>query len=237
MLVEFLGLPASGKTTLTAGVQKALLAAGLNVCLDRALETQDRTLPGFISRNPLPRAIFRLEQFRRCYPDCADVMDQIGITNITAKTLLLSTGAKHQILINNPGLYDVVLADEGFLHRAIYLIAGMDADQDRLLAAFCQAVPLPKVIVYLSLPAEQSFARAVERLAARDKSGQNRRQIERRIERAHGDVQALANRVALMEQAVGALGQRGSLILKVPTDVTPSDALLRTTTELMELLS
>ncbi|PUB12835.1 hypothetical protein [Yoonia sediminilitoris] len=237
MFVEFLGLPASGKTTLITAVHKALVVAGVRVCFDDGLETQDRTLPGYIRRKPLSRAIYRLEQFRSSYPECASIIDQIGSQDINAKALLLGTGAKYQMFRANPDLCDMVLADEGFLHRAIYLIARTDADQKQLLDAFCHAMPVPKALAHLTLPAAQSFSRAVERLAARDKSGQDLQQIERRIKMAHGDVQALANRAALMDQAVKTLAQRGTQILQISTDAAPSDAILQTSLGLMRAIA
>lgn len=214
MFVELLGLPASGKSTLLNDVARHYKNAGVTLKSVGRIADQDRKIPGFIRRNAVPRAMFRLEQFRASYPDCVPLIDTICGAHLASKSLLLGTAVAYQSYQANRDAADIATADEGFLHRAIFHLAKA-AEPTEILSKFCAAVPVPKAIFLLDLPGHDSFERAVVRLMDRDKTNSPEEKIRARIQKAHGDAAALELRRALMLQAADQMAARGAHVIRL----------------------
>ena len=98
-------------------------------------------------------------------------------------------------------------------------------------------MPLPRAVVHLCLPAEQSFTRAQTRLEARDKSNQSPEIIARRITKAHGDVQALIHRQSLLLRAGKNMAARGVPVIQIATNGSLDAAIAETTAALQPILT
>ncbi len=214
MFVELLGLPASGKSTLIKQLSQHYRSLDVVLKPIGSIADQDASLPGFVRRNAVPRAIYRLEQFRASYPDCLPLIDMIFDTELAQKALLVATAVDFQTFTANPALSDIAVVDEGFLHRGVYGLAKRE-EPAGLLDAYCRAIPVPDAIIFLDLPAKQAFERAVARLSQRVKTKKTQAQILTRIKRAHGDVATLDHRRSVMQQAAEHMARRGAHVIRL----------------------
>lgn len=214
MFVEFLGLPASGKTTIRTALTSALAADGSKIVPLEKLDAMDTALPGYIRRNALPRAIYRLDEFSTKHPEFTRLIDLIGEQSPSHKALLLSVCARYQILQSVPGICDYAITDEGMLHRAIHLMTHHSDNSESMLDAFCDAMPQTATVILLDLSAACCIERATARLSARAKGTQTPVAISRRIKRAHGDMTTLTKRRDLMLRAAARVDDHGIKVIQ-----------------------
>ncbi len=214
MFVELLGLPASGKSTLTTQISQHY--GNLDVVLKSigSIADQDPGLPGFVRRNTVPRAIYRLEQFRASYSDCMPLIDMIFDAELAQKALLVATAIDFQTYTANRALSDIAVVDEGFLHRGVYGLAKRPELADQL-DAYCHAIPVPDAVIFVDLPAKQAFERAVARLSQRVKAKKTQAQILTRVKKAHGDVTTFEHRRSVMQQAAKHMAGRGAHVIQL----------------------
>lgn len=221
MFVELLGLPASGKSTLFKACKSSLTMSGRSVGSAADLDTKDTSLPGYFRRNPVTRALYRSEQLRSEYPECVELIDRTSSGQQNARALLYSSLVRQLICAANPDAFEVVMIDEGGIHRFIHLLVNSSPSHDDLLDRYCDLAPLPDAVVYLKLDPAVSHERALARLAERDGGKQPLEQLERRINAAHGGAEVLRLRADLMERALERIRAKGCEIIRVDATDEP----------------
>lgn len=225
MLVEFLGLPASGKSTTLKAARRLLKARGLKVRDLASLDDMDDTLPSYTHRCRTTRAIYRYEQFRSEHPTCAGVIDRFGAGHLVPKTLLATVCARLQIHASNVFQGEVFATDEGLVHRAVHMTNRVeDEDPNALIRDFCAAMPNVDLIVVMDVPAATCYERALTRFADRAGLAVDDPKVKRRIHAVHGTPARLEKRAALQSRAIETLAARGFRITRIPQDADPDRA-------------
>lgn len=221
MFVELLGLPAAGKSTLLKNFSHQARQSGYRIGAARELDKADVTMAGYIRRTPVPRALYRYEILRRKYPEYFRLVDDLAAEDLTAKALLLASAVRQEIYKAHPDTFDMVLIDEGCIHRGIHLILKHSEEPEAFTETYSDLVPAPDAIVYLEFSPEQSHAAAVTRLQTRDGGKSTAEAIEQRINAAHGGIETLHKRTELMEQVITHMGRRGVPVIRVPAREDP----------------
>lgn len=221
MFVELLGLPASGKSTLFKACRANLQALGCKVGSAAELDSLDTQMPGYFRRNPVTRALYRNEQMRAEFPACIQLIEQIASENINARALLYSSLVRQLIYRENPEVLDVAVIDEGGLHRTIHLLVNNAPEPDELLDTYCDVAPHPDVVIYLKLDPSISHDRAFARLAQRNSGKRPITHLKRRLNSAHGGIETLQKRAALMERAVERVSTNGCHVIRVDATDDP----------------
>lgn len=186
MIIEFIGTPGAGKTTLMRAAAESLGARGYHAWAanDAARPVAARTVPGravaalpsrwqrpllwqlFYATARLERVRFYFrhrELVRRVRADqrrrplaAADRRHVVGWFNH-------QTGV-YEFMRRRTGAADAVLFDEGFIHRAVQLFASeRDAPQPAAVAAYVTLLPRPDLLIYVAAPLDVCRRRVLAR--------------------------------------------------------------------------
>jgi len=237
-VVEFLGVPGSGKTTLAA----ALVAARADA---HSLEDSVRIAIARTGSDRVTRLAARLTRrssgrlFSAAYARSSDRLSALvrfatlhpeALQSVLAAQSaradrdrdpdvvlgwVINLMARYQ-LATEPGISGWLVIDEGFAQRALALFAaGWSTDDEPELLAYLESVPRPDVLVLVDLPAEV----AVGRLGGRGWS-ERLTQADDRTRRGFLDAAGVvAARVADVAAGAGGVVTRGSGEAPVPDSV------------------
>ena len=187
MRVEFIGTPGAGKTTLLPAVKEYFAAQGFNACsvVEAARPFAQRTLPGRSICRLAPQALqrpllwqvfyhlsrlYRLKFFIR-HPQLS------GMVYSFQKRRPISEADRHHVLHwffhlvgayeflnSHAGPEDVLIFDEGFVHRVVQLYASEKEDPDKeLVLAYLDLVPRPDLVIFTDAPREICERRVIAR--------------------------------------------------------------------------
>lgn len=187
MIVEFIGTPGSGKTTLLPVVSSYLNERGYkaNSVLEAARPFAQRTFPGKVAQTILPGQLrrsvlwqifyyasyFRRQKFQHNHPMLLRTVrnHQAGrpITQYdydhVMKWFVHLTGY-YQFFIDLMQAEDVVIYDEGFVHRVVQLFASENEKPDfSLIAIYLDLIPKPDLVVFTNTPVEICEERVFKR--------------------------------------------------------------------------
>lgn len=222
MLVEFVGLPASGKSTTRSRASTLLRDAGCRAFDVSALDRADETLPAYLRQNTVAGSVYRYEQLRAAHPGFMALIDRIGADHLHHKSLIIALCVRLQIHDCNPLQGRIFVTDEGLLHRLAHLvhITARGQEAPGLIRAICDSMPKPDLIVAMQAEAETCHDRALVRLAARKGLPVSDARVRRRIERFHGDVAGFAARRQTIDTGLERLIARGVPVTRIPADAT-----------------
>lgn len=220
MYVEFVGLPASGKSTLISRCKAFVESKGMSYASGDYLlkmESASKTIPSNIRRSPPLLSVYRSEEFRVLYPEMSGVADRLFANEISHKALFMVNAGNYLMYADWRNAQTARFIDEGFLHRGIYAIARKHSNDLEIYQDFISHMPPIDLILHTKLDPQTGYERVKDRL--RNRLGPNVRQesIDTRIKRAHGDFEAFANRGALISLACDDLQERGYNVATIDT--------------------
>lgn len=217
-MVEFVGLPGCGKTTLTASLERRLAAAGVRAQglrnATKSIMAQEQARIGFIRHRPERISLYGLCLFARSAPALHDWVVRTSHGEFT--TLIWNMEAMSQLgIVGSLGPSDlVVLNDEGFLQRlASNFIADPD---DPTLPGIISHVPPEILTVSIRISPDQALDRA-----------RGRRKGIPLILRAQGDEevrQGFARFEQAIENAVSCRQAQGCAVLELDGNLHPDMA-------------
>jgi len=210
MLVEFLGLPGSGKSTLIRALIPALRAQG--VAARRAdklagLPSIERDAPRYLGRGPDRTTLYRTTRFRREHRGLMKHVEHKLSLSQTEEFLFTLTTGLYQTAREYGSEIGPALLDEGFVHRGVS--AHLECE-DALFQRYLGLIPVPELVVHLTLPVEAALSRAVARRAHKADA----QQVHTKL----GDRAVFARRDALFQMGVARLRERGATVFDVATE-------------------
>lgn len=240
-VVEFVGTPGSGKTTLARMLVEGLRAEGLRAgtILDTARDRAALTAPG--------RAVERLAPTRYRGPLLWQVFYAHGLLDAVAfgtehRALVRQVaraqrrrpipwamrrhtafwfaqlGGRYRLLADAPGVCDVLVVDDGFLHRSVALHAShLEEPDPRDVAAYVDLLPRPDLVVRSVAPREVCERRVHDRGIWRHSRALGQDEISRGLEHA----------ARAVDLAVARALERGWTVVQIETDGRPAEAVAR----------
>ncbi len=187
MIVEMLGAPGAGKTSLLPAAREFFDRRGLQAysVVEAARPAAARTGSGRLAARLLPGRLrsFTLWQiyyacsrryrseFRRMYPGLVE-----GVLSYQRKRPISPYDRRHVVrwFLHLTGAYaflkaslrpeEVLIIDEGFIHRVVQLFASeVEELQPHRIYAYLDAVPRPDLLIYVAASAGASRQRVFER--------------------------------------------------------------------------
>ncbi|MEM9582794.1 MAG: hypothetical protein AAGA08_06735 [Pseudomonadota bacterium] len=230
MLVEVLGLPGSGKTTLIKKVLPQLRALGLparraDKIVGLPCETPDA--PRYLRRSPDRTALYRAQAFRNAYPALMSHVEKRLDLDLTDGFLFSLTGSHYQGCFEYADRFDFIFLDEGFGHRGVSAHLGQD---DAMFAQYLELIPVPDLVIHLCPPPRVAFRRAINRHASPDRP---KREVTGRL----GDEAVFRKRHQMLQTSVTALQARGAEVLAINSADALDDCTAALIPDLQEVLA
>ena len=237
--VEFIGVPGSGKTTLSAALTAALHAAG-----ERPLAPKDaravfaqRSLLARLARAAAPQAVGdraarRLyfwqggrekERFWRAHEA---LFRQVQVTQQARPAaaraaerrvveLFHAFARDTAMLVRWMRLDERLIMDEGFAHRVVqFFVSDVEEPDLAAVRAYLRLLPPPSWLVYVHAPHETCLRRVFERGLWQHFEDKDEAQIAR----------FLTNAQTVVETAVAELSRAGWRVIRVENDERPPEA-------------
>lgn len=183
-LVELMGTPGAGKSTVAGALHVALLERGIPVLRSPGSgpEVAARSIPGVLvgrlTRGRLRRVLtWRLFALERWVRGIATVLASPGLVRIVLSSQILRPSAaqtrsrrpthwlirmagERSMLLSRRRAGEVVVVDEGFGHRVVQLFtSAVEAADPDLVARYLSTVPSPSLTINVAAPVEVCFAR------------------------------------------------------------------------------
>lgn len=209
MLVELLGLPGSGKSTLIRALVPRLRAQ--NVSVRRAeklagLPCHDRHAPRYVQRGADRTALYRATQFRRQHRGLMKHVEHKLALSPSDEFLFTLTTALYQACREYTGTFGIALLDEGFVHRGVS--AHLECE-DAAFQRYMEMIPVPDLAIHLCPPVQTAFERAVSRRAHKGEA--------HKVTSKLGDRDMFERRDALLRIGARHIHERGTAVIEVDT--------------------
>ena len=187
MIIEFIGVPGSGKTTLMPVLKDFLNENGYRAypVLEAARPFAQKTIPGKVAGALFPgrlrRAalwqIFYLNSFsqRRVFAKNNRDLMEVVLPYQSNRPLserdrdhvlrwFIHLTGYYQFFINNLDEGEALIFDEGFVHRVVQLFASEhESPNFDAVAEYLSLIPQPELVVYVSAPREVCEQRVYSR--------------------------------------------------------------------------
>jgi broad-specificity NMP kinase len=250
-VVEFVGTPGSGKTTLARMLVEYLRAEGLRAgtILDTARDRAARTPPGRAVerlappryRGPLLWQVFYAHGLLDAVAFGADHRALVGHVVRTQRGRPIpramrrhtafwfgQLGGRYRLLAEASDACDVLVMDDGFLHRTVALHASYLEEPDPGdVAAYVDLLPRPDLVVRPVAPREVCERRVHDRGIWRHSRALGPEEIARGLEHAERAV----------DLAVARALERGWTVIQIETDGRPAEAVARDVRGLVPVLA
>jgi thymidylate kinase len=164
MLIEFAGLPGSGKTTLQKKLRRELEKRDVSVTDANTIadkRSDDKNAPRFVRNKPHRNLLFRLTRFSAHYPEFFSKAEQSFEGATVKKFLFFLFGAHFQMARDLQRDNEVVFMDEGFLNHCTSIYP--KKSQRSVFLQLINSAPKCDVLIYLDISSEVAFDRAVQR--------------------------------------------------------------------------
>jgi thymidylate kinase len=205
VFIEITGIPGSGKTTLYKEFRREMWRHRISVT-DINLVASDREergwLPRYVRNKPQRELLHRFARFMSAHPELIALCNSLFGEDEAKRLLFLIMVANFQAArdLARPG--EVIVLEEGFLTHAV---AACHARGDQaLFQQFLSLIPPVDALVYLDVPAEIAYERAVDRKL----NDQHARQ-------KLGGPEGFASREAAMRTGVETYGPRCGAVLEI----------------------
>lgn len=219
-VIEFVGTPGSGKTTLARALVDLLRdegrdattivdAARAHAATTRTGRAVSRLAPARVRRLLLWRLFYgasTLDAFRfaRAHPALARMVVRSQRTRPVPRKLRRHTlwwffqlGGRTRFLSRTSHDGEVLVIDDGFLHRVVALHAGPSETPDgQLVGALVDLLPRPDLVVRTTAEAETCVRRVIERGVWRHRAGIDETGLRAYVRNAEVAVDAGAARAA-----------------------------------------
>lgn len=209
MLVEIIGLPGAGKTSLGRGIARRLRARRLQVATSKTLgtlESNDPNVPRYVSNHKDRTLLYRAACFKREFAPLLKHLETRAQQDLTQEFLFSLTAARYQAHLEHKDHFDLALLDEGFVHRGAN--AHLECSDPLAFEEYLQLIPRPDILIYLRVGARMAQRRAIARRS--DVSNGRKKVIDKL-----GDLETYAMRRVLLETAMGVQKKRGAEIVEI----------------------
>ncbi len=217
MIVEMLGAPGAGKTSLLPAAREFFNRRGLRAwsVVEAARPAAAGTRAGRLAARLLPEPLrgFALWQIfyacsRRCQRDFHRQYPRLveGVLREQRRRPISGYDRRHVLrwFLHLTGVYsflresmdpaDVLIIDEGFVHRVVQLFASENEElQPRQVIDYLDAVPRPDLVIFVSAPAGSSRRRVFERGLWPRFQRKSQVETQRFLERAQAAVEIAAD--------------------------------------------
>ncbi|MGE5227579.1 MAG: hypothetical protein ACM3OO_11965 [Planctomycetaceae bacterium] len=217
-VIEFVGTPGSGKTTLATALVELLRAEGRDAttiveaarphaATTRTGRVVSALAPGRVRRQLLWRVFYLAStrdavRFRRAHRDLARMVVAGERTRPVPRKLQRHTiwwffqlGGRTRFLSRTSHDGEILVVDDGFLHRVVALHAGPGETPDEVLVrALVDLLPRPDLVVHVVADAETCAQRVSERGIWRHRAGLDDEGLRAYVKSAEGAVQAGVSR-------------------------------------------
>jgi hypothetical protein len=215
--IESIGLPGSGKTTLSKGCRTALRAAGHVVVGPTELDQIDESHPPRnkgLWRHSKARQSHHIGQYLSEHLDMHQFFNTQYSKNIRNIGLSLSVGADLSRSFMHAEHFDYFFVDEGFLHLGSHALLE-HANWDFLscadgLGIFLDSMPRPDAVIYPKASVETATSGIFRRMP--DHSD---KQAQRRFKKAFGGAPGMRSRLQLIDTIVKRLKYMGIPVITV----------------------
>ena len=218
MIVEFAGLPGSGKSTLVRALRDRAAATGVDLIPSNRIRTRS-AMPVDVNANPLvggnaPRALlYQAILAQRAYPAFWEYLGGLGDQLSVDDEFILTLYAVRYLQASDPDLTGAaVVFDEGVLLRGVSICHRV---ADIAATAFFSEAPLADLILHVGADPGTAF----ERCIARRPHG-TERQRRAYVERKFGDLDAFSRREDVLAAALDIAANRGAKVVSVDNDGT-----------------
>lgn len=165
MYVEFLGLPGSGKSTLLSSLLKRSAQTDLRCrSLNEAAEDHHAQLlksPGYVSRKPGRGWQYATFTFANTYPEVFRILFENTIANGWENQIVMDFLGQFQLAKKSRTSSDVVLCDEGFLHRGAVACSRPNLYSD--IDTYLDLIPRCDAVIFIELDVAKSLERCLSR--------------------------------------------------------------------------
>lgn len=203
-MIEYLGLPGSGKSTLARAALKRLRKRGHHIIgAGRHARESSAEGPRFVKRHEDRSFLFHAVRFRREYPEFVELAQQhFPPDDENFEFLFHVVAACYAAWKFHPIEDGRVFLDEGFGQMAVHnYMNGRQADFEH----FLKLAPAPDTLVYVEVPPDIAYQRAVER---------NPERLEK-IERLFGNQQDFEARADRLGLAFAHYRAKGGKVLRI----------------------
>lgn len=218
MRIENLGLPGSGKSTLSNLCRKRLRSADVVATDAGSLDKIDKDHPPSNSRlwqDGKWRQNYHLARYLNDHPDMHRLFNALYGDNMRSLSLALGVGADVSRYQMNADRVHSFWVDEGFFHLGSHaLLGGADWQFPECLSridAFLAAVPLPDVILHVHASVETATNGIFARL-----EGRSQEQADRRFNKTFGGTKGMEARAQLIDVLIERLEDQDVQIITVP---------------------
>ena len=217
MRIESIGLPGSGKTTLSKGCRTALRAAGHVAVGPTELDQIDESYPPSnkgLWRHSNARQSHHIGQYLSEHLDMHQFFDTQYSKNTRNIGLSLSVGADISRSFMHAEHFNYFFVDEGFLHLGSHALLE-HANWDFLncadgLGIFLGIMPRPDAVIYTKASVETATSGIFRRI-----SNLSDRQAQRRFKNAFGGAPGMQSRLQLIDTIVKRLKYMGIPVITV----------------------
>ena len=219
MIIEFSGLPGSGKSAIIKSLRRKFRKSGIPLVPAQKTGGQSSTVKEVMNNrwvnNWDGRALLYLANlFSRRHQAFFDHIRQSPVDATADEEFLLQLTGVRFLQASDPELHDkMVVFDEGFFHRGIHLI---NSHEKRLssLSHYIEKMPLADAVVHLETDADVAYDRCITRRAAGSLQDKHNFVVKK-----FGDVPAFQQRKSVMEDALQLVEKRGGRVFRIDNHV------------------
>ncbi|MEX0985636.1 MAG: hypothetical protein WD096_11405 [Actinomycetota bacterium] len=226
VVIEFAGCPGAGKTTAALEMTRILRARGLDAVsmVEAARPHAARTRVGRAVavlparwRGPLLWQVYRWHGRRGARAFREDRVALAGLASRSdrhTKTWFFRLAGRMRFLVGSPEPGEVLVIDDGFLHRSVALHASPSVEPDlTAVAAFVDLLEQPALAVHVRASVPTCAARVRERGLWRHRAGWSDEDLDRYV----------VNASAVVEAAVARARERGWNVVDVDNERPVAD--------------
>ncbi len=222
MIVEFMGLPGSGKTTLTGALIDHLNKQAWQRVFLEQLETRNKRIKPLLQNNPVARHNFRRDQLYAEFPDFMAACDDVLAPVPLQKAMFLDCLTKYLIKRDMPRQIGLIPLHEGAWHRLIYAINRQPETSKRDFLNNLPKFPMPGAVVMLNSEPKRSIHAVAERMSNRGVRNPHEKAIS-----THGDAVAQQRRLDQMRGVIAKFKELGGNAIELNA-YEPIDAMVQT---------
>jgi thymidylate kinase len=226
MLIEFCGIPASGKSTLLKGLLGAGFCNGWKLTKSVSQEPINAPkMPHYVTNRPDRRVLYQALRFRTQHADFFREVDRICGSNALEAFFFSLTAQYYQDWIDAGETASALLFDEGFVHRCAALSATKGASPLTLV----EFAPLPSLLVVADIAGDVAFDRATRRHGKPEK-------MRNAVISLHGDEAMFKHRRQVLDEVCDFIETRGVPVVRIQTDQPEADMVAQAMETLGDIL-